>query len=51
MYVNEDFCAKTVELRKSLFAEVKKQREQGKKVKVVYNKIVARDSPDVQLLE
>ena len=30
-YVNEDFCAKTVEVRKRLFAEVKQQREQGKK--------------------
>ena len=50
-YVNEDYCAKTVAVRKNLFAEVKKQRQEGKKVKVVYNKIVSRNSFDSQLLE
>ena len=49
LYVNEDFCSKTVEIRKQLFSEVKKQREQGKRVKVVYNKIVSHS--DAQLLE
>ena len=41
--VREDFSKETVEIRKKLWDQVKKFREDGKYVVIKYDKIVTRD--------
>ena len=46
-YVNEDFSAATVDIRKGLFREVKRRRENGERVAVRYDKIITlKDNKD-----
>ena len=44
IYVNEDFSARTIAKRKELFLRVKDLRSQGRKVKVIYNKLVFQEN-------
>ena len=41
--MREDFSKKTVEIRKKLWDQVKKLREDGKYAVIKYDKIVTRD--------
>ena len=43
IYINEDFCKETNELRKKLWEDVKKLRLDGKYAVIQYNKIVTGD--------
>ena len=43
IFINEDFCKETVEIRKSLMPKVKELREQGKYAIISYDKIVSRE--------
>lgn len=43
IYVNEDFSDETMLIRKELFKQMKKARDDGKFAKVVYDKLFVRD--------
>ena len=43
IYINEDFSDATNEIRKGLFAKMKKNREEGKYSIVVYDKLMTRE--------
>lgn len=43
LFVNEDFSARTMEIRRKLFTEAKELRSNGKYAKVIYNKLITRD--------
>ena len=45
-FVNEDFSDETMPIRKGLFKEMKKQREEGKFSIVIYDKLITRDFRD-----
>ena len=40
IYINEDYCERTAELRKQLFEQAKAIRQPGKSAKVVYKELV-----------
>lgn len=42
-YVNEDFSDETMDIRRNLYKEMKKQRDLGKYSVVVYDKLITRD--------
>ena len=44
IFINEDFPEDTMEKRKGLFQRAKELREEGKFAKVVYNRLIVRDS-------
>ena len=43
IYVNEDFSDETMLIRKELFKQMKKERDDGKFAKVIYDKLYVRD--------
>ena len=43
LYVNEDFSDETMLIRKELFRQMKKARDDGKFAKVIYDKLYVRD--------
>ena len=47
-YVNEDFADETMAIRKNLFKDMKKQRQEGKYCVIAYDKLVIRDFPKNQ---
>ena len=44
IFINEDFSERTSQLRKNLFKKAKDLRAAGKQVKVVYNKLIFKNS-------
>ena len=44
IFINEDFPEDTMEKRKGLFQRAKELREEEKFAKVVYNRLIVRDS-------
>ena len=45
-YVNEDFSEETLAIRKNLFRDMKKYRQEGKYCVVAYDKLLVRDFPN-----
>ena len=43
IYVNEEFCKETIQIRKGLWDEVKRLRDDGKYAVIQYDKIVSRE--------
>jgi hypothetical protein len=43
IFINEDFSKETVEIRKELQKEVRRQRELGKFSTLLYDRVITRD--------